>query len=109
MLLEGSARVQRTFGRYARDLALAVKQDGQHHSVTRIMTDTAVNPFVLVWACCGRGEPVDLTSQYLRNYLSAKKHQAGAQRAALMLFNTQGTTLYSSRCSTTGGQVPTQI
>ncbi|MEJ7744278.1 MAG: hypothetical protein WKF73_18115 [Nocardioidaceae bacterium] len=93
MLLEGSAQVQHTFGRHARDLALAVKQDGQHHSVTHIMTDTAVNSFVLVWVCCGRDEPVDIISQYLRSYLSAKKHQAGAQRAALMLFATQGTTL----------------
>jgi hypothetical protein len=91
MLLEGNARMQRAFGRGARDLAHRVKQDGQHHSATRILTDTAGTPFVLVWACCGSGETADAASSELAPYLSAKKHQVGAPRAALMLFNSAGT------------------
>jgi len=91
MLLEGNTRAQRAFGRYARDLARRVKQDGQHHSATHILTDTAGTPFVLVWACCGRDETADAASSYLAPYLSAKKHQVGAPRAALMLFDSRGT------------------
>ncbi len=91
MLLEGNARAQRAFGRHARDLARRVKQDGQHHSATHILTDTAGTPFVLVWACCGRDETADSASSYLGPYLSAKKHQVGAPRAALMLFDSRGT------------------
>jgi hypothetical protein len=90
MLLEGSAQVQRAFGRYARNLAREVKVDGQHHSATHIMTDTAGTAFVLVWACCGRDEPQEAAASYLAPYLSAKKHQVGAPRAALMLFDASG-------------------
>lgn len=93
MLLDGGIPDQQAFARQARDLARAVKQDGQAHSATRIMTDTADNAFVLVWACCGNAEPPDLTTRDLRSYLSAKKHQVGAQRAAAMLFDTQGSRL----------------
>jgi hypothetical protein len=93
MLLEGSTSDQRIFARQARDLARAVKRDGQDHSATRIMTDTAGNSFVLIWACCGKGAPPDHASRYLQSYLSAKKHQVGALRAAAMLFDSQGTTL----------------
>lgn len=93
ILLEGSDKVQRKFGRYARDLSRAVKQDGRHHSVTNVVTDTAGNPFVLAWACPGKGESVDEAHQYLQRYLSAKKYQMRAHRAALMLFDSRNAQL----------------
>lgn len=90
MLIEGSIQVQRSFGRAARDLSHRVKRDGNHHSATHIIMDTGGSPFVLVWACCGRGESADAASSYLMGYLSAKKYQVKASRAALMLFDASG-------------------
>ena len=70
-----------------------VKEDGQQHSCTRITIDTAGNPVVIAWACCGRGETLGEVREQLEGYLSAKKHQVQAHRAALMIFDTAGTTL----------------
>ncbi len=93
VMMEGNAHAQRRFGRQARDLSRMVKEDGQQHSCTRITIDTAGNPVVIAWACCGRGETLGEVREQLEGYLSAKKHQVQAHRAALMIFDTAGTTL----------------
>ncbi len=93
ILLEGDEAAHRAFGREARRLARMVKEDGQHHSSTRIVFDTSGNPIVLTWACCGQVESADQAEVYLRDYLAAKKYQVGAHRAALLLFDAKGTAL----------------
>jgi len=47
-LLEGDGRVQRTFGRYAVDLARLVRHDRQHHSVSHLMGETSGRHVLLV-------------------------------------------------------------
>jgi hypothetical protein len=89
-LLEGNAKVQRTFGRHAADLAKLVRRDRQHHSLTYIMIETSGKQILLAWACHGLDEDADTAVSYLMPYLQAKKHQTGFYRAALMLFDPTG-------------------
>jgi hypothetical protein len=89
-LFEGNGKVQRTFGRYAADLAKLVRRDRQHHSITHLMGETSGKHVLLVWACHGRDEDADTAASYLMQYLQAKKHQTGAYRATCMLFDPAG-------------------
>ncbi|MEV0430403.1 hypothetical protein [Micromonospora sp. NPDC050495] len=89
-LLEGNGQVQRTFGRYAGDLAKLVRRDRQHHSMTHLMGETSGKHVLLVWACRGPEEDADAAVSYLWPYLQAKKHQMGAYRATCMLFDPTG-------------------
>jgi hypothetical protein len=93
ILLEGSLKAQRQFSQFTRRLARKVKEDGNPHSSTHILTDTGGSPFVLIWACWRSEESLDAAGKRLEDYLSAKKHQVGALRAALMLFDSRGATL----------------
>jgi hypothetical protein len=93
VLLEGSAKAQHKFAQTAKNLARAVKQDGQHHSATYIVTDAMGDQSVLIWVCCGRNESEDTLGIDLRGYLAAKKYQVAARRAALMLYDWRGRTL----------------
>jgi hypothetical protein len=90
LLLEGNGKVQRTFGRYAADLAKLVRRDRQHHSITHLMGETSGKHVLLVWACHGSNEDADAAASYLLSYLQAKKHQTGAYRATCMLFDSTG-------------------
>jgi hypothetical protein len=92
-LLEGNGKVQRTFGRYAADLAKLVHHDGQHHSVTHLMGETSGKHVLLVWACHGLHEDADAATSYLLSYLQTKKHQTGVYRATCMLFDPTGQNL----------------
>ncbi len=89
-LLEGNAKVQRTFGRYAADLAKLVGHDRQHHSITHLIGETSGRHVLLVWACHGPNEDADTAASYLSQYLQAKKHQTSAYRATCMLFDPTG-------------------
>ncbi len=89
-LLEGNGKVQRTFGRYAADLAKLVRRDRQHHSITHLMGETSGKHVLLVWVCHGPDEDADTAASYLLQYLQAKKHQTGAYRATCMLFDPTG-------------------
>jgi hypothetical protein len=86
-LLEGNARVQRKFGRYAADLAKRVRADRKRHTVTHLMGDPSGKHVLLVWACLGRDEDADDAARELMRYLQAKKHQTHAYQAACMLFD----------------------
>lgn len=94
-LLEGNAKVQRMFGRYATDLAKLVRRDRRHHSITHLMGETSGKHVLLVWACHGPDEDTDAAASYLMQYLQAKKHQTGAYRATCMLFDPAGRHLLS--------------
>lgn len=89
-LLEGNSAVQRTFGRYATDLAKHVRRDRKHHSITHLMGDTDGRHVLLVWVCHAPDETVDAAASYLGEYLQAKKHQTHAYRAACMIFDPAG-------------------
>jgi hypothetical protein len=89
-LLEGNEQVQRTFGRYAADLAKLVRRDRQHHSITHLMGEASGKYVLLVWACHGPDEDAEAAASYLSHYLRAKKHQTGAYRASCMLFDPSG-------------------
>jgi hypothetical protein len=89
-LLEGDGKVQRTFGRYAADLAKLVRRDRKHHSITHLLGETSGKHVLLVWACHGPDEDADTAASYLMQYLRAKKHQTGAYRATCMLFDPTG-------------------
>jgi hypothetical protein len=93
VLLEGSAKAQHKFAQTATNLARNVKQDGQNHSATYIVTDTTGDQSVLIWVCCGRTESADTIGSDLPGYLAAKKYQVAARRAALMLYDWRGRTL----------------
>ena len=88
--MEGNEQVQRTFGRYAADLAKLVRRDRQHHSITHLMGETSGKHILLVWACHGPDEDPEAAASYLSHYLRAKKHQTGAYRASCMLFDPSG-------------------
>jgi hypothetical protein len=89
-LLEGNAKVQRTFGRYAGDLAKPVGRDRQHHSITHLIGETSGRHVLLVWASHGPNEDADTAASYLSQYLQAKKHQTSAYRATCMFFDPTG-------------------
>lgn len=89
-LLEGDGKVQRTFGRYAGDLAKLVRRDRQHHSITHLMGETSGKHVLLIWACHAPDEDADTAASYLTQYLQAKKHQTGAYRATCLLFDSTG-------------------
>ena len=87
LLLEGSAKAQRSFSRYAAKLAREVKRDRRHHTFTDLMVDTTGHPCLLAWACRALDESDDHAARYLSDYLSAKKYQVSAHRAACMIFD----------------------
>lgn len=87
LLLEGSAKAQHSFGRYAARLAREVKRDRQYHMVTWLTADSTDRPCALVWVCAGLDESDEDLEQELTDYLAAKKYQVKAYRAACMVFD----------------------
>ncbi|MEV4604977.1 hypothetical protein AB0K15_47495 [Amycolatopsis sp. NPDC049253] len=92
-LLSLNGGAQRKFGRLAKDLAKVVRQDGQHHSTTTPLGDDTGRHMLLVRACIGRREQPAEAAEYLTRYLTAKKIQTGAHRAACLIFDSRGQTL----------------
>lgn len=92
-LLSLNGAAQKKFGRLAKDLARAVRQDGQHHSMTTLLGEDTGRHMLLVWACIGRHEEPAEAAEYLTRYLKAKKIQTGAYRAACLIFDSRGETL----------------
>ncbi|MEV5962741.1 hypothetical protein AB0L70_13320 [Kribbella sp. NPDC051952] len=90
-LLSCDETTRQDFIEYGSKLAQATRIDRQPHTLTVILGDRRQNFTVLVWAC----RPSNVTKQsfdrhHLR-YLAAKKHQAQALRAAIIVFNEDGT------------------
>lgn len=92
-LLEGNAKAQQTFARFATKLAKLVRHDRKHHSMTHLMGETSGKHFLLVWVCHAPDEDADTAFAQLTSYLAAKKHQTGAYRATCMLFDPTGQNL----------------
>jgi hypothetical protein len=89
-LLEGDAKLQKTFGGHAADLARRVGADRQRHIATHLLGHHSGKQVLLVWVCLGQGEDIDRAARQLTQYLQAKKHQARAYQAACMLFDPTG-------------------
>ncbi|MEC3975801.1 hypothetical protein [Amycolatopsis sp. H20-H5] len=92
-LLSLNGPTQKKFGRFTKDLAKVVRQDGQHHSMTTLLGDDTGLHMLLVWACLGRREQPAEAAEYLARYLKAKKGQTSAYRAACLIFDSGGQTL----------------
>lgn len=92
-LLSLNGPTQKKFGRFTKDLAKVVRQDGQHHSMTTLLGDDTGRHMLLVWACLGRHEQPAEAAEYLARYLKAKKGQTSAYRAACLIFDSRGQTL----------------
>jgi hypothetical protein len=85
-MLDASGPTQRAFSQYSKDLLAMTREDGKHHSFTVLGGSRAQNAFVLIWASIAPGMPLDMATEHLRKYVTAKKHQVGAAFAAGLLF-----------------------
>jgi hypothetical protein len=86
-LLDGSAALQRKFGRFGPDVVGATRADGQRHSVTDMGGSRVEWSYVGAWVSAASTESSDHAMASLADYITVKKHQLQVARGFGLLFD----------------------
>lgn len=92
-ILEQDARWHRVIGRMPRDLARQGRLDGRRHSIMWLVEDGSGALNVLVLMTRAADQAAQPPALPLDRYLAAKKHQANALRAMMIVFDASGHTI----------------